>query len=340
MDIQVIVPDINHSFMDFVAQDGTILFGLSAIRNVGEGVVEKILESRADGSFTDFVDFVNRVDVSVLNKRALESLIKAGAFDSLGYARKGLLLSFESILESTLTRRRNEEIGQFSLFGGDDGEVDLALPEISDLEWDKKTRLAFEKEMLGLYISDHPLLGVERALRAATTTTISNLSETSDGSKVTVGGLVGSINRRFTRKGEPMIFFELEDLDGSVEVLCFPKVTEQYGPLVQEDAIVTVKGRADNRGDDIKIVAAEIREPTLRPADVVRLEVPARLLSSDTVKRLKAVLINHPGDTPVLLHMTTDGGHKVVKIGDDHRVAPRTALYAELRELFGEHAIL
>ncbi len=340
MGIEVLVPDVNRSSTDFATSDNKIVFGLSAVRNVGEGVVERIVDSRGDRPFTDFIDFVDRVDVSALNKRTLESLIKAGAFDSLGYTRKGLLLSFEGILDATLTRRRNEEIGQFSLFGGSESPLEVAMPEISDAEWDKKTRLTFEKEMLGLYISDHPLLGIERALRAATHTTIAGLGELADGTRTMVGGVVGSISRRFTRKGDPMIFFELEDLDGAVEVLCFPKVTEQYAPLIREDAIVIVSGRVDNRGDEVKVVAAEISEPNLRPADVIRLEIPARVLSADKVKRLREVLINHPGDTPVLLHMTSEAGHKVVKIGDDHRVAPRTALYAELRELFGEHAVL
>ena len=340
MGIEVVVPDVNASDTDFVAQDGKILFGLSAIRNVGEGVVEKITDARQDGPFVDFHDFVERVDTGALNKRTIESLIKAGAFDSLGYARKGLLLDFEDILNAALTRRKNEDAGQFSLFGGAESLIEEVASPIRDDEWDKKTRLTFEKEMLGLFISDHPLLGVERALRAATSMAITALPEAADGSKVTVGGMVGAITRRFTRAGAPMLFFELESLEGAVEVLCFPKTTEEFGPLVRSDAILLVTGRVDNRGDEVKIVAATLQEPNFRVDSAVLLEGPAKVLSAEKVKRLKDILVNHPGSAPVLLHMINEeGGKKVLKLGDEHRVEPRSALYAELRELFGQRAV-
>jgi DNA polymerase-3 subunit alpha len=251
-----------------------------------------------------------------------------------------LLLVFEQVLDAALSRRRNEDMGQYSLFesdvGGDHGEhVDIPV-----LTWDKRTRLAFEKEMLGLYVSDHPLFGVEHALRQVVTSTIPDLAEQTDGSIVTVGGLVGSITRRFTRKGDPMLFFQIEDLEGSVEVVAFPKVVMETGPMIREDAIVIVTGRVDNRGDDVKVVAQEVAEPELRSDTAVRLEVPATLLSPNMVERLKEILVNHPGTAPVYLHMTSEIGHKVWKLSDEHRVEPRTALYAELRELLGQRAVV
>jgi DNA polymerase-3 subunit alpha len=341
MGIKVMVPDVNRSDMDFNVRDGAITFGLSAIRNVGEGVVEKILEERtAEGVFESFQDFVNRVDPSALNKRTVESLIKAGAFDSVAPTRRGLLLVFEQILETTLSRRRNEDMGQFSLFGAADGVGETELVAIPDLSWDKRTRLSFEKEMLGLYVSDHPLFGVEHALRQAVTAGISSLPEQADGSTVTIGGLVGSITRRFTRKGDPMLFFQVEDLEGSVEVVGFPKVVMETGPMIREDAIVIITGRVDNRGDEVKIIAQEVREPELSSETAVRLEVPATQLSPNMVERLKEILVNHPGTAPVYLHMTSGSGHKVWKLSDEHRVEPRTALYAELRELLGQKAIV
>lgn len=341
MSIKVLVPDVNRSDMDFSVRDGAITFGLSAIRNVGEGAVEKILEARRrDGAFESFQDFVNRVDPSVLNKRTIESLVKAGAFDSVVPARRGLLLVFEQVLDNTLNRRRNEEMGQYSLFGPENGGDHTEQVIIPDLTWDKRTRLAFEKEMLGLYVSDHPLFGVEHALRRAVTTSIPALVEQPDGSTVTVGGLVGSITRRFTRKGDPMLFFQLEDLEGTVEVVAFPKVVMQTGPMIREDAIVIITGRVDNRGDDVKVIAQEVREPELRSDASVRLEVPATLLSPNLVERLKEILVNHPGSAPVYLHMTSAEGHKVWKLSDEHRVEPRTALYAELRELLGQKAVV
>ena len=137
-----------------------------------------------------------------------------------------------------------------------------------------------------------------------------------------------------------MLFFELEDLDSSVEVLCFPKTTEEYGPLVREDSVMLVSGRVDNRGDEVKVVAATLKELELRSDDTVRIELPARLLSAEKVKKLKQVLVNHPGTAPVLLHMTSETGMKILKLGDEHRVEPRSALYAELRELLGPRAVI
>jgi DNA polymerase-3 subunit alpha len=341
MGIKVMVPDVNKSDMDFNVREGSITFGLSAIRNVGEGVVEKILAEREEtGTFESFQDFVNRVDPAALNKRTVESLIKAGAFDSIAPTRRGLLLVFEQILDTTLSRRRNEDMGQFSLFGPENGGGDAEHVAIPDLSWDKRTRLGFEKEMLGLYVSDHPLFGVEHALRQAVTAGIASLSEQADGSTVTIGGLVGSITRRFTRKGDPMLFFQIEDLEGSVEVIAFPKVVMESGPMVREDAIVIITGRVDNRGDEVKVIAQEVREPQLRSETTVRLEVPATQMSPNLVERLKEILANHPGTAPVHLHMRSDSGHKVWKLSDEHRVEPRTALYAELRELLGQKAVV
>ncbi len=338
--MDVLTPSVNGSESDFTVYEGKIVFGLSAVRNVGEGVVEKIVEARrGDGPFTDFSDFVNRVDMTALNKRTLESLIKAGAFDQLGHPRKGLLLVFEQILDATLTRRRNEDIGQFSLFGGGDPALEIEAVEIPNDEWKKKTRLAFEKEMLGLYVSDHPLLGVQTMLRKSTTTSIPGLWDQPDGAQVTIGGIVSGINRRFTRKGEPMVFFNIEDLEATVEVVAFPRTVAASGPLIQEDAILLVQGRLDHRGDDVKMRASTIAEPDLTSESVLRLAVPAAALSSDTVGQLKRILADHPGQAPVYLHMTSDNGQKVLRLDDDHRVELTSALYAELHGLLGMRAL-
>ena len=340
MGIDVLVPDVNVSDSDFVSHAGQIRFGLSAVRNVGEGVVEKIVEAREDGGpFEDFQDFVNRVDPSALNKRTIESLIKAGGFDHLGYGRKSLFFAYDDILASTLERRRNEDVGQFSLFASAANDDVDAKIHIGTDEWEKNFKLGFEKEMLGLYVSDHPLLGVEAALRVASSSSIGGLMDMTDNASVTVGGLVGPITRKMTRKGEPMIFFDLEDLEGSVEVMCFPRTVAEFGPLVREDAIVVVSGSLDHRGDSVKIRASSLREIDLTVNDTVRIEVPAQMLSADNVRRLKAVLVNHPGQAPVFLHMTSGDGLKVLRLDDNHRVEPRSALYAEIRELFGPQAV-
>ncbi len=340
MGIEVLVPDVNTSESDFVARDGRITFGLSAVRNVGEAVVHLIVEERKkNGPFLSFQDFVDRVDTSALNKRTVESLIKSGAFDSVGHRRRGLMLVYEQILDATLTRRRNEDMGQFSLFGAEESAVQHGALEIPSEAWDKKIRLGFEKEMLGLYVSDHPLLGVQHVLKAMTSMAMPDLWDQADGATVSIGGIVGAITRRYTRAGEPMLFFQLEDLAGSVEVVAFPRTVAESGTLIRDDAVLVVVGRLDHRGDDVKVVAREIREPDLSADAPVRLRVSAGQLSSNMVDRLRSALANHPGSTPVFLHIRGDSDEKVVRLGSEFRVEPRSALYAELRELLGPAAV-
>jgi len=341
MGLRVLVPDVNRSESDFAARNGVVLFGLSAVRNVGEGVVDLIArERRRGGPYADFQDFVSRVDPSVLNKRTVESLIKAGAFDATGAPRQGLLAVFEQAIDAAITRRRAEDMGQFSLFGGQEEFLHETAIVIPDLEWDKPTRLAFEKEMLGLYVSDHPLFGVETALRAAATTSLAALADEKDAATVTVGGIVGAVNRRYTKAGELMLYFQLEDLEGSVEVVCFPRTTTEHGHKVRPDAILVVNARVDQRGDAVKLVALSLAEPDLSSGPMVRLQVAAGRMSREFAARLREVLSNHPGVAPVFLHMTGGEQDTVVRLGDEHRVEPRTALYAELRELLGPSAIL
>lgn len=267
-------------------------------------------------------------------------MIKAGGFDSLGHTRRGLYESYLDMLDATISRRRAEEMGQYSLFGGGDDqieEVEIAMP---DHVWDKKIQLGFEKEMLGLYVSDHPLFGVEKALQTMCTSDIPGLWERADKEKVTIGGVVGAITRRYTKGGDPILFFVLEDLRGSTEVVAFPKVVAEYGPLVREDAILVVTGRVDHRGDDVKFISQGLREPELTAESMIRLRVPAARLSRNMVDRLRAALQNHPGGAAVYLHMTSENGEKVIRLGEDHRVEPRSALFAELRELLGPSAVM
>ncbi len=339
MDLKVVPPDVNRSDMDFTVVDGEIVFGLSAVRNVGEGVVEKLIEARREGgSFADLRDFLDRVDLAVLNRRTIESLVKAGAFDAMGLARKSLLEVLDETMPSIIERRRNEDNGQFALFGGSDDRAERAPLVVGDAEWPKKIKLGFEKEMLGLYISDHPLFGVEHVLRGQTTSTIPALEDRRDREEVVVGGVVSSVTRRYTKDGKPMVFFDLEGLEGTVEVLCFPKTAETYGLLVEEDSILLVKGRIDHRGDEVKVVAATLTEPKLDANAPIRIEVTAADLSKDKVSRLQMVLGNHPGSAEVHLHINSGEGHKLLRL-NTHRVEPRSDLFAELRELFGARAV-
>jgi DNA polymerase-3 subunit alpha len=356
MRVAVLVPDVNVSMSDFVAVPGdgsdgiggvgAIPFGLSAVRNVGEGLVAHIVSEReANGPYLDFYDFCDRVDLSVLNKRTIESLVKAGAFDSLGHPRQGLLAVHEEILDTTLARRRREAEGQFDLFSMmGDGADEAAAPAVDtrtaipDLEFDKKVRLSFEKEMLGLYVSDHPLMGAEASLRRRTECSIADLEGVEDGTVRVVGGLVTSLQRKWTKKGDLMAVFVLEDLQASIEVMVFPKTMQQFGHLLDDDAIVCVKARVDGRDDQPKLMAMEIQifEPITDGAPPVRINVSPNALSEHLLGGLKGLLREHPGESQVFLHL---GERQIVRLPDEFNVDASTGLVAELRVLLGPDAI-
>jgi len=347
LDIRVLVPDVNESDMDFVVRDGAIRFGLSAVRNVGDGVVAKILEARdAGGAFTDFYDFCERVDVAALNKRTVESLVKAGAFDSLGYPRQGLTLVFEQVVDVTVARRREREAGIMSLFGdaadaSGDALADFDRPAVPDEEFRKMQRLAFEKEMLGLYVSDHPLMGAERSLGRYTDATLSELKEMREGELRTVGGVVTALSRKYTKRGDLMATFVLEDLAAAVEVMVFPKTMAQYGELLEEDAVVCVKGRLDAREESPKIIAMEVTHPelVLDGGPPVRIRVKLGALTEAKSHRLKEILAEHPGDSPVYVHLESPEKTTVLRLGDEFLVTERNGLFAELRVLLGPDCI-
>jgi DNA polymerase-3 subunit alpha len=359
IDIEVLVPDVNTSAAEFtplVGEDGRrrIVFGLAAVRNVGESLVERIVAERdAGGPFTDFYDFCRRVDPMVLNKRTVESLAKAGAFDSLGHPRRGLCLVFESIVDRTLERRREEEAGISTLFGLLE-EPDVSVPSgfaearvpIPDSEFDKGTRLAFEKEMLGLYVSDHPLRGFEGALARVTDCSVADVKEIDElvepdfgweGQVRTVGGVVTNLTRRYTRRGELMATFVLEDLRASVEVFVFPKVMADVGPKLENDAVVAMRGRIDTRDDQVKLVCMELWRPELGTAGAGPLHVQLPLgMSDDLLERLKGLLAEHPGDEPVHVQI----GHTTLRLPSEFNVDSRRGLLGELRVLLGPHAIV
>ncbi|MEY2566510.1 MAG: polymerase subunit alpha [Actinomycetota bacterium] len=333
--IQVLVPDVNVSESEFAALGQTIPFGLSAVRNVGTGLVGHIVAEReANGPFGDFYDFCNRVDPMVLNKRTVESLIKGGAFDAMAHPRQGLCMVFEQIVDRTLERRRKEAEGQFDLFGSagaDLGFDDVRIP-VPDMEFDKSQKLAFEKEMLGLYVSDHPLMGAEAALRRHVEASISDLRDATEGSMKVVGGVVTNLSRKYTKKGELMATFILEDLEAAIEAWVFPRTMQEYGSLLQDDAVVCVKGRLDLREDQPKFVCMEVRRPelTMEGGDL-EISVPVHALTESKVNQLKSVLVRHPGDRAVVLRL----GEKRLRLPAEFRVDGRNGLVGELREVLG-----
>jgi DNA polymerase-3 subunit alpha len=351
MGITVLPPDVNASAATFTPVGGDIRFGLAAVRNVGTNVVDAVVTARsAKGAFTTFADFLRKVPVNVCNKRVIESLIKAGAFDSLGHPRKGLLLIHEQAIDTVIDVKRNEAIGQDSLFGpGSESEATFEIP-VPDGEWDKSTLLGFEREMLGLYVSDHPLLGVEHILSAATDCTVAQLLGSvaeeaeragrggrADGQSVTLGGILSGVQRKVTKQGNPWAAATLEDLEGAIEVLFFPATYAGCATLLAEDAIVCVRGRLDRREDSPKLIAQEVIAPDLsaRESGPFVVSMPVQRCVAPVVDRLQEVLRSHPGLAEVHLRLCNGRRTTVVKLDGKLRVKPSPSLLADLKQLLG-----
>src|SRR4030043_1721506 len=265
MGIRVLPPDINESFTDFTVVEESIRFGLSAVKNVGTNVIECIEKVRKKGGkFKNFINFCERVDSSVLNKKTLESLIKSGTFDSMGLSRKYLLENYGVILEEVLKIRKDRDIGQYSLFEVNGSQKKEVLPDGSYpperkfREFSKKELLDFEKEMLGLYISGHPLFEYEDSLSRLTP--IEVLGSLEDAANVAIGGVISRIKTVYTKKDQQMCFIELEDVSDSVEVIVFPSIFIKFREIIAEDKIVKIKGKLDKKEDQLKIIANEFEE--------------------------------------------------------------------------------
>jgi DNA polymerase-3 subunit alpha len=351
MGITVLPPDVNSSAATFTPVGGDIRFGLAAIRNVGTNVVDAIVAARmAQGAFVSFADFLRKVPVNVCNKRVIESLVKAGAFDSLGHPRRGLVLIHEQAIDTVIDVKRNEAIGQDSLFGGDsETEATFEVP-VPDGEWEKSILLGFEREMLGLYVSDHPLLGVEHILAAATDCSVAQLlgsaaedtERTAKGGRgdtqpVTVGGILSGVQRKVTRQGNPWATATLEDLEGAIEVLFFPATYQQCALVLAEDAVVLVKGRLDRRDDSPKLIAMEVSVPDLSVggSGPFVVSMPVQRCVPPVVDRLREVLRTHPGLAEVHLKLCNGPQTTVVRLDDKLRVKPSPALQADLKQLLG-----
>ncbi len=356
MGIKVHVPDINTSAADFTPKnypDKEILFGLTAIRNVGEQLVERIIKERdANGEFKDFLDFCTRVDSTVLNKRALESLIKAGSFDSMDYTRQGLLVSYEKVVDLVVAKRKDKESGMTSLF--DDPEMSGSIMDVSveipDIEFDRRALLNFEKEMLGRFVSDHPLLGYEEALKNLGATPIENFKVTDESDVVmgsassytnmaTVAGLVTSIEKRTTKKGDQMANIALEDLTGSIEVAVIPKYYTKFSEILTPDAVLLITGRLDSQDREAKLVANEISCVDISRLTMgrlpVKLKLPCKFMTRKRLDVLKNILTEHKGDTPVNLIIE----RQTWRLPADYWVSLDSNLFSELRVNFGDTVI-
>ncbi|MFT4124789.1 MAG: DNA polymerase III subunit alpha [Gordonia sp. (in: high G+C Gram-positive bacteria)] len=346
MGITVLPPDVNESQRNFAAVGGDIRFGLAAVRNVGTNVVSGILAAREDkGKYTSFSDYLGKIDVTACNKKVTESLIKAGAFDSLGHPRKGLFLIHTESVESVMSTKKAEAIGQFDLFGDAGGGADDSMAEvfaipIPDQEWDTKHKLTLEREMLGLYVSGHPLAGVEHAIAAHTDTSITALLEGNvpDGAQITIGGIISAVTRRVNKKGEPWAAVTLEDMVGGVEVYFFPRAYAAYGLDIAPDNIVLIKARVNQRDDSLMISANDLAVPDLAAAGSAKpvvLTLPARMCTPDRVQQLKQILTRHPGTADVHVTLVSDERSTVLRLTESLRVTPSSALMGDLKALLG-----
>ncbi|GAA1448845.1 DNA polymerase III subunit alpha [Mycobacterium cookii] len=344
MKIQVLPPDVNESHANFTPVGTDIRFGLTAVRNVGSNVVDGIAAAREEkGRYADFNDFMEKVPALVCNKRVVESLIKSGAFDDMSHKRRALVAVHETAVDQFVDLKKNEAIGQDSLFGGlseDDAGfgVSVTIPDIDD--WDKMTLLGHEREMLGLYVSDHPLLGLEHVLSQGTDCTIGQLMLDEDrphGATLTVSGLITSVARKITKRGDPWATITLEDLDGAIDVLLFPSAYTLASTLLVEDQIVRIKGQLSRDKDQPELRAQEVSAPDLTqgPAGPVVISLPSTRCTPPVVAQLRDVLGTHPGMTEVQLRLLTRSSTKVLRLDDNLRVSPSPALFADLKQLLG-----
>ena len=355
MGIKVLPPDVNASAANFTPVSQDIRFGLAAVRNVGINVVDAIVATRkSKGAFTSFPDFLRKVPVTVCNKRVIESLVKAGAFDSLGHSRKGLVFIHEQAVDQVIDVKRNEANNQFSLFDGDNETETMFDVPVPDGEWEKPVLLAFEREMLGLYVSDHPLLGLEHVLTNGTDCSIAQLlgstdsgaefghrGDRGDGQVVSVGGIISGLQRKVTKQGNSWAAATLEDLEGAMEVLFFPATYQTCAQHLAEDAILIVKGRLDRRDDVPKLIAMDVRVPDTNPADggPFVVEMPVTRCVGPVVEQLREVLRTHPGATQVHLRLSNRQRTTVVRLDDKLRVSPSPSLLGDLKQLLGPTCI-
>lgn len=349
MGIQVLSPDVNESVYEYSAVGDVVRFGLGAIRNVGDAPVKDIIAERNGkrGKFVNFMDFIRRVPLSALNKRMIESLIKAGAFDSIDPNRRALFTIHEAAIESVVGIKRKQAEGQFDLFADDEdggaeamGDATVNVPDIE--EWDKKTKLNFEREMLGLYVSDHPLSGMQSVLANLREMSIAHLIDRaktmSDGQQVTLAGLITGVDRRVSKKGNPWAIVTIEDMESSIQCMFFGKVYENSAAQLEVDQIVQIRGQAEVRDETVSLRATEMQVPTLDAEDErpIVLTLPQAAMNRANMNRLAQVLHDHPGYCEVHLVMLDDDGNATVfTLGDRFRVHRNTSLLVDIKMLFG-----
>jgi DNA polymerase-3 subunit alpha len=346
MGIQVLPPDVNESIGFFAAVGEDIRFGLGAVRNVGSNVVEGIRQARTEkGRFESFHDYLRKVPLHVANKRTTESLIKAGAFDSLGNTRRALVECHEDAVESAVNDKRNEAKGQVgfdfdSLW--DEPQAAQQVPERP--EWSKRDKLAFERDMLGLYVSDHPLAGLEIPLAKHASTTITDLmaaESTEDGDTVTIAGLITSVQHRVAKaSGNQYGMIQVEDFGGEITVMFMGKGYQEFQSALIADTVVVVRGRVSMRDDGMNLHAYSLFAPELEQADEtgqLTLVMPDSRATTEIVGALRDILVRHPGEAEVRLKLVRGDVARVFEVPKPVKVT--ADLFGELKSLLGPNCL-
>ena len=344
MGIKVLPPDVNESDSEYTPIGSDIRFGLTAIRNIGENVVASIINNRkAKSRYDSFGDFLTKVDAIVCNKKSIESLIKAGAFDSLNHSRRGLMMVFLEALDAVSETKRAESIGQFDLFGATNStSVSGVVLDIPSPEWEKMMLLGYEREMLGLYVSDHPLLGVEHILRSVSDFSISQISEVSHDQIITIGGLITQIQRKVSKQGTPWAIVTVEDLDGAIDVLFFSNAYANHGVNLVEDRIVAIRGRVDKREEQPRISALDLTLPDLKqiPTGPLVISMEMSRCTPPVIDRVNEILRSHPGAREVHLRLVDGEKKTVLKLDEGLKVTSSPSLSADLKTVLGPDCLV
>jgi DNA polymerase-3 subunit alpha len=367
MGIEILPPDVNLSDHEFTVVEDNIRFGLDAVKGVGYAAVEAIKAAREeDGPFTSLWEFCERVDCQKVNKRAIEALVKCGAFGSTGASRKGMLIVLEQAQGAGSKQQQDAQLGQGSIFdldlGGTDGaEAAFARPEhppIPEEEFEQAELLAVEKEAIGLFLSAHPLKEVRDALHVKCDARVAELETTRDGEWVTVGGILTQARKLKTKSGTTMMFATLDDLEASVEVVVFEKVLNECADALAVDEVVVIRGRVDHKeAGKTALIAQSVDQFKPSPAEIERARetlkekalqatpkalhvvLNAAHLPAAVIDELRHLLDNHKGESEVVLELKTTGGARRLRLGEDFRVAPTASLRAELEQILGPAAL-
>jgi DNA polymerase-3 subunit alpha len=343
MGIEVLPPDVNSSQVDFAVVEGRIRFGLNAVKGVGEGAAAAIVRAREEGGpFASIWDFTERVDGQVSNKRVLEALVKCGALDSTGATRQGMLEVLEQAVGWGQKQQADRLLGQASIF--DLGDAVDAQPKhhpvVPPGEFEKAELLRLEKEVLGLYVSEHPLHSIRDQLRRKTDCTLAELDRRRDGEVVTTGGIVAGVKQLTTKKGEPMVFLTLEDVTGSAECVVFASLFQQARELCAADRILIAKARVDRKEGESKLLALELQPfEAVAEKREVKLRIDAKRAPAGVIRELSRLIRDFPGESPVLVTCETSDGPKVYRLGSQYSVQPTSEFYGEVKALLGEAAL-